>query len=149
MSLSSQIEARLKEMLDIDDLEEISSTGGGEAYNTPHAFIDDEDDNESEVAGYKKVKESLFSKVAKESFITEATYRDYKKDDQMSNKKKVNKAIKEINGKLFRIERIIDQNIKLKKEEGIDQNKYWKATRGNLYKISEKMVRISEKLRKF
>ena len=45
MSLSSQIEARLKEMLDIDDLEEISSTGGGEAYNTPHAFIDDEDDN--------------------------------------------------------------------------------------------------------
>ena len=55
----------------------------------------------------------------------------------------------EINSKLFMIERLVNQNVKLKTEDGVDATKYWKSTRGNLYKISEKMIRISEKIRKF
>ena len=81
--------------------------------------------------------------------MNEVSYKEYKKDESLSSKQKVNKAIKEVATKLYKIERIINQNIKLKKEDGVDSRQYWKSTRGSLYKISERMMRISEKLRKF
>ena len=144
MSLNKLLEDLTKE------LEEISTTGEGEAYNTKYAFSDDEDDNDSaEQAGYKKVKESKFRKLAKSTFLNEASYNEYKKDNTFSSKQKVNKSIKEVASRLFKIERIINQNIKLKTEEGINNKQYWKSTRKNLYKISERMMRIGEKLRKF
>ncbi len=159
MSLNKLIDDMINELnLQEDDLEETSVTHAGMAYDTPKAFKkkkDDDDDvdeawgDNAEVYGYKKVKESVFKKMAKLSYLQEASYIDYRKDDSMSSKKKVNKAIKEINSKLYVIERLINQNVKLKTEDGVDATKYWKSTRGNLYKISEKMIRISEKLRKF
>lgn len=146
MSLSKLIDEKLKE------LEEISSTGEGEAYDTPNAFSktgeEDEEDN-AEVFGYKKVKESKFKKYAKASFLNEVSYKDYKGNQDQSSKQKVNQSIKEVGSRLLKIERIINHNIKLKTEEGIDNKQYWKSTRSGLYKISERMMRISEKLRKF
>ena len=133
MSLNSIIEDKLKE------LEEMSSTGDEE---------EDENDN-AEQAGYKKVKESKFKQFAKASFLNEVSYNDYKKDESATSKQKVNKSIKEVSSRLLRIERIINHNIKLKTEEGIDNKQYWKSTRNGLYKISERMMRIGEKLRKF
>ena len=146
MSLNKLLEKKLKEVE--EEIEEISVTGGGEAYNTKYAF-GKKDDEDIEVAGYKKVKESKFKTFAKASFLNEISYKDYKNNSDFSAKQKVNKSIKEVSSKLFRIERIISQNIKLKTEEGIDNKQYWKSTRKNLYKISERMMRISEKLRKF
>tara|TARA_R110001583_G_scaffold13766_4_gene58705 strand:- start:4472 stop:4912 length:441 start_codon:yes stop_codon:yes gene_type:complete len=146
MSLNSIIEDKLKE------LEEMSSTGAGEAYDTPNAFSKDEEEDENdnaEQAGYKKVKESKFKQFAKASFLNEVSYNDYKKDESATSKQKVNKSIKEVSSRLLRIERIINHNIKLKTEEGIDNKQYWKSTRNGLYKISERMMRIGEKLRKF
>lgn len=145
MSLNSLIEEKLKE------LEEMSSTGAGEAYDTPNAFSKDEEDenDNAEQAGYKKMKESKFKKFAKASFLNEVSYKDYKKDETATSKQKVNQSIKEVNSRLLKIERIINHNIKLKTEEGIDNKQYWKSTRGSLYKISERMMRIGEKLRRF
>ena len=88
-------------------------------------------------------------KMAKLTLMNEVNYNDYKKDESATSKQKVNRAIKEVNSKLFKIERIINQNIKLKTETGIDETKYWKSTRENLQKISEKMHRLSKKLRSF
>ena len=146
MSLNKLLEEKLKNVE--KEIEEISVTGGGEAYNTKYAF-GDLDDEDVEKSGYKKVKESKFKTLAKASFLNEVSYNEYKKDPDLSAKQKVNKSIKEVSSKLFRIERIINQNIKLKTEEGIDNKQYWKSTRKNLYKISERMMRIGEKLRKF
>ena len=146
MSLNKLLEEKLKEVE--KEIEEISVTGGGEAYNTKYAF-GDLDDEDIEKSGYKKVKESKFKTMAKASFLNEVSYNEYKKNPELSAKQKVNKSIKEVSSKLFRIERIINQNIKLKNEEGIDNKQYWKSTRNNLYKISERMMRIGEKLRKF
>ena len=145
MSLNKRLEEKLK------DLEEMSSTGGGEAYDSKYAFSKDEEDENknAENSGYKKVKESKFKQFAKASFLNEVSYKEYKRNPDMTAKQKVNKSIKEVSSKLFKIERIINQNIKLKTEEGIDGKQYWKSTRGSLYKISERMMRIGEKLRKF
>ena len=147
MSLNKYLD-KLLETIEEEEIEEISATGGGEAYNTKYAF-GDLDDDEIEVAGYKKVKESRFKKIARSSFLNEVSYNEYKKNPDFTAKQKVNQSIKEVSSKLFKIERIINQNIKLKTEEGIDNKQYWKSTRKNLYKISERMMRIGEKLRKF
>tara|TARA_A100001201_G_scaffold140542_1_gene133830 strand:+ start:229 stop:669 length:441 start_codon:yes stop_codon:yes gene_type:complete len=146
MSLNKQLEAKLKELE--EELDEISVTSGGEAYDSKYAF-GDLDDDDVEKAGYKKVKESKFKKMATASFLNEISYKEFKKNPDLTAKQKVNQSIKEVSSKLFKIERIISQNIKLKTEEGIDGKQYWKSTRKNLYKISERMMRIGEKLRKF
>jgi len=147
MSLSKIIEDKLKE------LEEENSTGAGESFDTPNAFSKDgkEDENDNaETAGYKKVKtESKFMKLAKQTLMSEVSYKDYKKDESATSKQKVNRAIREINSKLYKIESVVNQNIKLKSESGVDSTKYWKSTRSNLQKISEKMNRLSERLRRF
>ena len=142
MSLKSKLEELIDELLD-----ETNATGEGEAYNTPNAFgeLDDED---VEVFGYEKVEESTFKKAAK-LMIGEGSYKNYKNDETYTPKQKVNKAIRSINSKLYEIDKVLTHNIKLKKETGVDSTKYWKGTRTTLYRISEKMQRISEKLRKF
>jgi len=134
-----------------EEIDEANTTAdaGGE-YNTKYAFgKKKKKDLTKGLMGYKPVSESKFMKMAKLTMLNEASYKDYKNDESLSSKQKVNKAIKEVNGKLFRIERIINQNIKLKSETGIDETKYWKSTRENLEKISAKMERLSEKLRGF
>jgi hypothetical protein len=150
MSLSSKLDKLFEDSFN-DDIEEANVTGGGEAYNTKYAFKagEEADDEDVEVLGYKKVKESTFKTMSKEMYLTEANYPDYKKDETLSQRQKVNKSIKEVNGKLFRIERIIDQNVKLKTESGIDESKYWESTKRNLLKIEGKMKRLAEKLRNF
>tara|TARA_R110001592_G_scaffold255249_1_gene518762 strand:- start:2064 stop:2819 length:756 start_codon:yes stop_codon:yes gene_type:complete len=136
--------------LHTEEIDEANVTGGGEAYDTPYAFgKKKKKDATVGLMGYTQVKESTFMKMAKLTLVNEVNYSEYKKDETASSKQKVNRAIKEVNSKLFKIERIINQNIKLKTETGIDENKYWKSTRENLSKISEKMERLSNKLRRF
>ena len=154
MSLNKYLDLLYEKLNKKQDIDEMSVTGGegSEEYNTPGAFSKngEEDENENaENSGYTRVKESKFKTLAKTSFLKEASYKDYKKDNTRSSKQKVNNSIKEISSKLFRMERFINQNIRLKTEEGIDNKQYWKSTRNNLYKISERMMRIGEKLRKF
>jgi flagellar biosynthesis component FlhA len=147
MSLNKKLEDLQK------DLEEANVTSGGEAFDTPLAFSKskkEDEKNSGETAGWKKVKtESKFMTLAKAALLSEVSYKDYKNNTESTQKQKVNRAIREINSRLYKIEGVINQNIKLKTEAGIDSNKYWKSTRSNLHKISEKMQRISERLRRF
>lgn len=149
MSLSSKLDKLFEDELNSDcdcgggcvcEITEENVTGGGEAFNTKYAFKADEED---------ELDESVFKSMSKHMYLAEARYRDYKQDESLSQRQKVNKSIKEVNGKLFRIERIIDQNIKLKTESGIDESKYWESTKSNLMKIEGKMKRLAEKLRRF
>lgn len=163
MSLSKKLDKLFEEELlseecdcptdecDCADIEEANVTANAGEYNTPKAFSKDkEDENENaEVFGYKKVKESTFKSMSKQMHLTEAKYKEYKNDESLSSRQKVNRSIKEVNGKLFRIERILDQNVKLKTESGIDESKYWESTKRNLMKIEGKMKRLAEKLRSF
>jgi hypothetical protein len=48
---------------------------------------------------------------------------------------------------LGEIEKIVHRNMKLKTEMGINSNDYWKNTSRNFGKISERLVRINNKLR--
>tara|TARA_B100001778_G_scaffold318089_1_gene306348 strand:- start:661 stop:1167 length:507 start_codon:yes stop_codon:yes gene_type:complete len=149
-----------------EELDEMSVTGnldGGEGPpKTPFAFgkgrnMDKKKtkDISTNSTGFSIVKEkpkkvfkgnmgeSIYKKV-----MSEINYREYKKDETMSAKQKVNNSIKEVNRKLYEIERIIHQNNKLKTEMGITSENYWKSTRAKFGKISERMVRVGHAMRK-
>jgi hypothetical protein len=143
-----------------DELDEANVTanldGGAGPPRTPRAFAkseDDMDDDHIEVLGYKRSKKSSkhFESLSKidsqlENLI-EATYRAYRKDESMSAKKKVNIAIKEINRKLYEVEQLVNQNTKLKTEMGLSQGQYWESTKVRFGKISERMLKISRKIK--
>ena len=81
MSLNKLLEDKLEELE--KELDEANATGGGEAYDTPNAFSKDgkEDENENaETSGYKKVKESKFMTLAKQTLVNEVSYKEYKSE---------------------------------------------------------------------
>ena len=154
----------LKEIEDkFEEIEEANVTGnldGGEGpVKTPNAFSkskdeDDLDDDHIEVLGYKKSKESKMNSKKLESLesklenkINEISYKEFKKDDNLKQHQKINHSIKEINSMMFKLERIVNQNAKLKTEVGVDSAKYWKSTQNRFGKISERMLNVARKIK--
>jgi hypothetical protein len=137
-----------------DDLDEMSTSAGAGGYETPNAFGELGDDT-IEMLGYKKVKkvkkeavkESNFLKLSKEMFINEIAYNEYKKDPIASPKQKINTSINYINKGLKEIEKVVNHNVRLKQEMGVDNGIYWKSSRENLTKISERLLRVSKQLK--
>ena len=133
--------------------------GGAGPPKTPNAFSkskdeDDLDDDHIEVLGYKKSKESKMNSKKLESLeaklenkINEISYKEYKKDDNLKQHQKINHSIKEINSMMFKLERIVNQNAKLKTEVGVDSAKYWKSTQTRFGKISERMLNVARKIK--
>ncbi len=146
-----------------DEIEEANVTanldGGEGPIKTPHAFSkskaeEDLDDDHIEVLGYKKSKEkemntkkleSLERKL--ESKINEISYKEFKKDDTRKQHQKINDSIKEINSMMFKLERIVNQNTKLKTEAGVHNGQYWKSTQKRFGKISERMLKVARNLK--
>ena len=79
--------------------------------------------------------------------LIEATYKDYKNDDSMKAHQKVNKSIKEINRLMWEVEKIVNQNTKLKNEMGVHNGQYWKSTQKRFGKISERMLKVARNLK--
>tara|TARA_B100001094_G_scaffold53050_1_gene48575 strand:+ start:17202 stop:17708 length:507 start_codon:yes stop_codon:yes gene_type:complete len=164
--MSNNIKSYIKKITEeLNDLEEMSATGnldgGAGPPKTPYAFsgkTDKDDEKEESNAesstGYKMVKkkpkkifvgkmgESIYKKA-----MNELTYNDYKSDPSSTPKAKVNTAIKEINRKLFEIERIVKQNNKLKTEMGVSSDNYWKSSKTRIGKIGERILRIGRQLK--
>lgn len=81
--------------------------------------------------------------------LTEINYREYKRDKSSSSKKKLNMAIKEVNSRLFQIERFLKQNKRLREEEGLGLTEYWKATADNLVKMNERIKSLQKEIKNF
>jgi hypothetical protein len=139
--------------IDEDELEEMSVAAGAGAYDTPNAFGELSDDD-IEMLGYKKVKkpktesvDSDFVALSKALYLKEIAYNDYKKDPIATPKQKINSSINYINKGLKEIEKVVNNNVRLKQEMGVDNNIYWKSSRENLAKISERLLRVSKQLK--
>jgi len=145
---------KLIEELKDEEIEEASVTGDIAGYNTPFAFSDGSEEDEEErdenainSTGYKVVGENMST--FKKMMLGEVSYKKYKTDPTLSSRQKVNTSIQEINRKLYEIERVITHAVKLKTEDGVNTGQYWKSTNHRLRKISERLIRISNKARKF
>ena len=128
---------------DEDELEEISTSAGAGAYMTPKAFGKADDDT-VEALGYKRVQEAMDNKYERliEGYKTFAL-----SDPKMSPAKKVNASIKNVAKQLKEIEETIKYTSRLKTESGISHSGFGPSTSKALAKISERLIKISERVR--
>lgn len=129
--------------LDEEELDEQNTSAAVAPYSTPKAFgkLKDKD---IEQLGYKKVQEAMDTKYEQliESYRAFAT-----SDPKLSTEKKVNNTIKDIAKRLHEIETLVKYNSKLKTESGLAASTYGTSTKKALTKISERLVKISERVR--
>lgn len=88
-----------------------------------------------------------FEKEFKQHLKEAVSYRDYKKDPTSTPVQKVNKGIAEVNRMLSEMEKIVNNNLRLKQEAGVDSSHFWKTTGTRFAKINERMTRISNRLK--
>ncbi len=69
------------------------------------------------------------------------------KREMSSPKAKVGRGISNIQRQLSEIEKFVNWYSKIKTENGLKKEEYWKRTNANLYKIRERLMGITEKLR--
>ena len=123
------------------ELKEMSATGGidgGEGPpKTPYAFRDPKDDEKDE----DELKLSKGMSVVKEN------YWHFRNDESMSTKQKLAKSMTEIRNRMTEIEKLVKYNVKLKNEMRFESASYMKRTKIALSKISEKLVRLSHKVK--
>ena len=79
--------------------------------------------------------------------LNETSYRDYKKDPTSTPQQKVNRGISEVNKMLGLMEKIVNNNLRLKTEMGVQSNHFWKSTGKRFAKINERMTRIANRLK--
>ena len=92
------------------------------------------------LALWKNVKE-----VKKES-VNEGKYPDYRNDETMTPKQKIGRSMMEVRDTLKTLESIVGMNIRLKNEVGVDSTSYWKRTHTAMKKISERLVKLANKV---
>ena len=145
-----------------EELEEANATanldGGEGPVKTPYAFHDDDKkgkkkqkDNATTATDFELVKDSLYVRMMKSlnnaGQLNETSYREYKQDPTSTPQQKVNRGIAEVNRMLGLMERIVNNNLRLKTEMGVKSNHFWKSTGNRFAKINERMIRIANRLK--
>ncbi len=69
------------------------------------------------------------------------------KREESSPKSKVGRGVSNIHKQLSEIEKFVNWYSKIKNENGLKKEDYWKRTNASLYKIRERLMGITEKLR--
>jgi glycerophosphoryl diester phosphodiesterase len=138
IKLREYIRTFVRELLSTN---EITQTGDIAGYNTPFAFSSKkkkDKDKEEEVAtnstGYEVVKEGR--------------YHQWRNDDTLNPKQKIGMAMRETRDCLKDLERTVQYNVRLKNELKVDSRDYWKTTHKALGKISERLVKLANKVGK-
>ena len=124
------------------ELKEASVTGnidGGEGPpKTPYAF-----------QGKRKKDKEKENKIAKQSGyskVNEGKYHDYRNDDTLNPKQKIGMSMREVRDKLNELDKLVKMNVRLKNEIGVDSTSYWKNTHRAMNKISERLVKLANKV---
>ena len=78
--------------------------------------------------------------------VNEGKYHDYRNDDTMSPKQKIGRSMREVRDGLNNLERLVKMNVRLKNELSVNSDSYWKNTHKALHKISERLVKLANKV---
>jgi hypothetical protein len=155
-------------------LDEMSVTGGVAGYDTPAAFAKPgqtkkknnrlasvtggtvvDDLEEAKILNLKQEKEKPTAakkepgaEIADISGMMMAENRWLElKREESSPKAKVGRGVSNIQKQLSEIEKFVNWYSKIKNENGLKKEDYWKRTNASLYKIRERLMGITEKLR--
>ena len=78
--------------------------------------------------------------------VNEGQYHNYRNDDSMTPKQKIGYSMREVRDKLNELDKLVNMNVRLKNEIGVDSKTYWKNTHGAMKKISERLVKLARKV---
>ena len=117
------------------EIEEMNTTAsaGGE-YSTPHAFRSDEKDDE-------ELKLSDGMSVVKEN------YYQWRNNEDLTTKQKIARSMVAIRDSIDLIDKAVKYNVRLKTEMAFESDSYMDRTKVALNKISEKLIRLSQRVK--
>ena len=78
--------------------------------------------------------------------VNEGKYHDYRNDESMTPKQKIGRSMREVRDSLQHLEGLVKMNVKLKNELNVNSQSYWKNTHKALHKISERLVKLANKV---
>ena len=78
--------------------------------------------------------------------VTEGKYHDYRNDESLTPKQKIGMSMREVRDKLTELDKIVKMNVRFKNEVGVNSTSYWKNTHNAMKKISERLVKLANKV---
>ena len=78
--------------------------------------------------------------------LGEGRYHEYRNDESLTPKQKIGRSMREIRDALNELDKTVKMNLKLKTELKIKSEDYWKNTHKALTKISERLVKMANKV---
>ena len=138
------------------ELGEMTTTGAVAGYSTPHAFAGKSLISKKKIRAVaeklgwkltKRGKEALNRKV--DEIINEGTSKYYKfrNDQEKTARQKIGLSIREAKKALGLVNAQLKILSRYKNEFGYTAESYWKRTLKDIYRIEERLVKISHKLR--
>ncbi len=137
MSKMDKLKEIIRELIQ-QELAEATTSAATPGYNTPNAFSDNS-------SGDKKKKKKMATNSTTYR-VVEGKYHDYRNDESMTPKQKIGKSMREVRDGLNQLEQLVKMNVKLKNELNVNSQSYWKNTHKALNKISERLVKLANKV---
>ena len=121
------------------ELDEASTSAATPGYQTPYAFSGGRSKD-------KKKKKNIATNSTGYSKVNEGRYHDYRNDESLNPKQKIGRSMREVRDSLQHLEGLVKMNVKLKNELKVNSESYWKNTHKALHKISERLVKLANKV---
>lgn len=119
-------------------IDEMNVTGNVQGYDTPKAF--------GKPGSEKKTAKKAANAVGY-TVVNENRWIELKKEDSPAYVK-VNKGISNINKQLAEIEKFMGWYGRLKQENGVSNQNFWKRTNKHIYTIKERLLKLEQQIRK-
>ena len=138
MSKMDKLKEIIRELIR-NELKEATTTGNIDGYETQNAFT-------GGVGKGKKKKKEISTNATGYNVVREGKYHDYRNDDTLSPKQKIGRSMREVRDGLNNLEKLVKMNVRLKNELNVNSGSYWKNTHKALHKISERLVKLANKV---
>lgn len=119
-------------------IDEMNTTANVDGYQTPYAFGKPGDEK-------KRVKR--LAKLTGYTSVNENRWIQLKKEDSPAYVK-VNRGISNMNKQLAEIEKFMGWYGRLKQENGVSNDNFWKRTNNHIYSIKERLLKLEQQIRK-
>ena len=138
MSKIDKLREMIRELIK-KELDEATTTGNIAGYETPNAFTGGPGKG-------KKKKKEISTNSTGYNVVKEGRYHNYRNDDTLTPKQKIGRSMREVRDSLLNLEGLVKMNVRLKNELNVDSRSYWKNTHKALNKISERLVKLANKV---
>jgi|TARA_R110000772_G_scaffold64040_1_gene143205 hypothetical protein len=138
MSRLDKLKEIIRELIK-NELDEASTSSATPGYQTPMAFSGGRKKD-------KKKKKNISTNSTGYNVVKEGKYHNYRNDESMTPKQKIGHSMREVRDSLQQLEGLVKMNVKLKNELKVNSQSYWKNTHKALNKISERLVKLANKV---